>query len=214
MNDGDKSGEGMIKYNILMLGNSKVGKTSFVIRFCENKFGEATVGTVGIDYKTKYIQSDGKKIKLNIIDTAGQEKFRSITKTLYKQADGIIILYDVTDPKTFEAIKEWIKGIQEKTDINRIGLLIVGNKTDLGQKVSEESECYFQEKYKVQIFKTSVKKDKNINECFIEIVEQMKRLNLGKIEGLTAKAGNESFRISNKNDKKMEKGGCCGNKKG
>ena len=85
----------MIIYKILVLGDSTVGKTAFIVRFCENKFeDDYSLSTIGVDIKTKFIIRKEKKIQLQIWDTAGQERFRSITKNSYKGADGIILMYD------------------------------------------------------------------------------------------------------------------------
>ena len=103
----------MILYKILILGNSSVGKTSFLVRFCDEKFDPETLTTVGVDYKKKFIKRNEKKIKLQICDTAGQERFRAIARNLYKNADGIVLMYDISNKKSFQDIKDWINSIKD-----------------------------------------------------------------------------------------------------
>ena len=93
-------------YKILLLGDSSVGKTCFLMRYSDNTFQEIHMSTIGLDYKLKNVQlDDGKIVKIQIWDTAGQDRFRSITKNYYKGAHGIILIYDVTSRKTYENIK-------------------------------------------------------------------------------------------------------------
>ena len=103
----------MILYKILILGNSSVGKTSFLLRFCDEKFDYETFTTVGLDYKKKVIKRNEKKIKLHIFITAGQERFRAIARNLYKNADGIVLMYDISNKKSFQDIKDWINSIKD-----------------------------------------------------------------------------------------------------
>ena len=131
----------MILYKILILGNSSVGKTSFLVRFCDEKFDPETLTTVGVDYKKKFIKRNEKKIKLHIYDTAGQERFRAIARNLYKNADGIVLMYDISNKKSFQDIKDWLNSIKDNIDFNKIGIVIVGNKIDL-----EEERVVDQEK--------------------------------------------------------------------
>ena len=96
-------------YKIVILGNTSVGKTSFLIRFCDDKFLEDSLTTIGVDYKNKFVKRNNKNIKLIIMDTAGQERFRAIGKNMIRDADGIILMYDVTNEKSFVEINDWIK---------------------------------------------------------------------------------------------------------
>ena len=100
-------------YKILILGDSSVGKTCFLTRYADNTFQEAHMSTIGIDYKLKNVQTEnGKVAKLQIWDTAGQDRFRSITKNYYKGANGIIVIFSVTDKKSFDNVKKWIHQIK------------------------------------------------------------------------------------------------------
>ena len=176
-----KETEEVLLYKILILGDSSVGKTSLLLQFCEEKFDPETLTTVGIDYKRKFIIRHGQKIQLQICDTAGQERFRSIAKNFFKNCDGIIIVYDVTKYESFENIKVWINSIKDNIDIDKIGLVIVGNKIDLEEKrkVDEKMRKSLEEKQQIKIIETSAKNNINVNEAFIEIIDKLEKLGLG-----------------------------------
>ena len=99
-------------FKIMLLGDSSVGKRTFILQFCEEKLGEDSLNSVGIDMKVKYIFHKGKKIKLEIYDKAGLERFGSISKNIYNEADGILLMYDVSKKDTFRHVKSCIQNIQ------------------------------------------------------------------------------------------------------
>lgn len=100
-----------LKY--LVVGDSGVGKTSLLVRYCEDSFQADYLSTIGVDFKIKRIEINNCQITLNIWDTAGQERFRNITKSFYKGAHGIILTYSITDPVSFNHIESWIDQIKE-----------------------------------------------------------------------------------------------------
>ncbi|KYO44690.1 EF-hand calcium-binding domain-containing protein 4B isoform X1 [Alligator mississippiensis] len=116
-------------FKIVFVGNSSVGKTSFLRRFCEDRFFPGTSATVGIDYCVKTITVDNSQVALQLWDTAGQERYRSITKQFFRKADGVVVMYDITAKDTFIAVKQWLVSIEEAAGEN-IPLLLLGNKTD------------------------------------------------------------------------------------
>ena len=123
---------------------------------------------------------------MQIWDTAGQERFRSIAKNSYKGADGIILMYDITNISTFKHIKNWISDIKSKTDkpLDKLALLIIGNKSDLeeNRQVDEENKNDLINEHKIKIIETSAKENKNINESMIELIDKMIELGVGKIK--------------------------------
>jgi small GTP-binding protein len=152
---------------ILTIGESAVGKTCILLRFTDNKFLVNHITTIGIDYKSKTIKMGLKTVKLKIWDTAGQERFRNITKQYYKGADGILLVYDITDRNSFEKIKDWMKQIQENTQKEQIGIVLLGNKCDLeDRQVSYEEGESLAKEYGLLFWETSAYKDKNISESF------------------------------------------------
>ncbi|XP_059672718.1 EF-hand calcium-binding domain-containing protein 4B [Gavia stellata] len=116
-------------FKIVFVGNSSVGKTSFLRRFCEDRFFPGTAATVGVDYNVKTITVDNTRVALQLWDTAGQERYRSITKQFFRKADGVIVMYDITAKDTFTAVKQWLISIEETTGEN-VPVLLLGNKTD------------------------------------------------------------------------------------
>ncbi|KAJ8305749.1 hypothetical protein KUTeg_016294 [Tegillarca granosa] len=100
-------------FKLLLIGDSGVGKTCLLFRFSDDAFNTTFISTIGIDFKIKTVELGGKKIKLQIWDTAGQERFHTITTSYYRGAMGIMLVYDITNPKTFENISKWLRNIDE-----------------------------------------------------------------------------------------------------
>ena len=94
---------------IITIGDSNVGKTCCILRYCDNVFQSAVVNTLGVEMRTNLITLNNKLVKISIFDTAGQEKFRSITQNYYNKVDGIIMMYDVTDRNSFNTLESWIR---------------------------------------------------------------------------------------------------------
>ena len=107
-------------FKVVLVGDSAVGKTSVLNRLVENFFKPAFTPTIGIDFKTQVFSIDNKKVRLQIWDTAGQEKFKSITTSYYRSADAIILFYDTADRKSFEDAENWMKAVEEVGKINKI----------------------------------------------------------------------------------------------
>merc|ERR1712071_723326 len=120
-------------FKLLLIGDSGVGKTCVLFRFSEDAFNSTFISTIGIDFKIRTIELDGKKIKLQIWDTAGQERFRTITTAYYRGAMGIMLVYDITNDKSFDNIKNWIRNIEEHASAD-VEKMILGNKCDMNDK--------------------------------------------------------------------------------
>ena len=207
-----------VTFKILLLGDSEVGKTSFILRFCEDTFKVDSLTTIGLDTKTKFIKRNDKKIKLVIWDTAGEERFKAIAKNSYKGSDGILLMYAVNKKNSFKAIKDWLNSLRENTDINKLAILVIGNKNDLPQnerEVNEEMINTLKEKENVEIIEGSAKENKNVNEAFILLIDKMLELGVGK---RTTSFGdddeeNEKGKNVKLNNNKIQNGnkkGCCG----
>ena len=161
-------------YKVLLLGDSTVGKTCFLLRYCDKTFQEAHLSTIGLDYRLKTMQlKSGKNIKLQIWDTAGQDRFRAITKNYYKGANGIILIYDVTNIQSYENVKNWISQIREEANPNVV-IYLAGNKVDVNEQdklVKTEDGKKTADEYKLPFYETSAKNGVNINEIFEDLVE-------------------------------------------
>ena len=198
-----------ITLKILVLGDSNVGKTSLLLSYSDNYFPDSHVATIGIDYKIKTIAINGVNLKLQIWDTSGQERFRSMTHTFLKTAHGIVFVYDITNKKSFEGVKDWIKDAEN----NGAGFekILVGNKCDLEGKreVSKDSLDKFGNKKKIKTFETSAKTNINVNEafdCLAKLIVKDKNK-----EEIIEKFGerNESINISRKKSENKGKKECC-----
>ena len=122
-----------ITLKLLIVGGSGVGKTNFVNRFWNNEFNQMYMSTTGVDSKSKVIELKNKKVRIQIWDTAGQEKYKAITKNLFLKVMGALILYDITDESSFEKLKTWVSTIKEECG-RHMQMIIVGNKSDLDEQ--------------------------------------------------------------------------------
>lgn len=150
---------------ILLLGESAVGKSSLMLQFTDNKFKDYIMQTIGVDFKTKIIEVDNTSIKLQIFDTAGQEKFRTITRTYYQGAKGILVVFDISRPETFRLTKYWIDSIKEQIT-GDVDIALVGNKCDLVRAVDKEEAAQFAKENNIPYFETSAKNNTNVDEIF------------------------------------------------
>ena len=161
-------------FKILILGDSTVGKTCFLTRYADNTFQENQMATLGVDYKLKNVKmEDGNTVKLQIWDTAGQDRFHSLTRNYFKGAHSIILLYDITTQSSFDNVSKWIKQIKEDAS-EKVVIILVGNKIDLEHKraiPTEEGEK-IAEDFGLIFFECSAKTGKNINEAFNELIKK------------------------------------------
>ncbi|EEA08347.1 Ras family protein SEC4, putative [Cryptosporidium muris RN66] len=176
---------------LLLLGDSAVGKSSLLLRFCENKFENSFVLTIGVDFKSKIIELNGKKLKLQVWDTAGQERFRTITPAYFRSAMGVILVYDITNIETFNNLSYWMKNLEEYANIN-VQKILVGNKCDLNsqRQVSEQRGKELAQEYKIPFFETSAKLDSSVTEAFSCIAEEIKQKFFSDMNKLNISVGN------------------------
>ena len=165
-----QSQENMIK--IIILGSSNVGKTCILQKGFENEFNQNSLSTIGIDFKTKFFKFDEDKIKVNYIDTAGQEKFRAISVNYLKGTDGAVLVFDITKKETFELIGTWLDDIRQNNKTS-IGKMLIGNKVDLEEEreVSKEEGEELAKLLECKYYETSAKTGQNINEALDEIAK-------------------------------------------
>eukprot|EP00392_Amoebophrya_sp_AT5.2_P019287 g20062.t1 len=157
-------------FKLLIIGDSGVGKSCLMLRFCDDTFNEKQLATIGVDFKVKYVTEQGKRIKLALWDTAGQERFRTLTSSYYRGAQGIIFVYDCTEPETFENIRQWI---HEADSYNKqVVKMLVANKVDLKseRKVSVQQGEDFAIEQSMLYIETSAKTKLGIQQAFQELV--------------------------------------------
>jgi len=162
-------------FKLLLIGDSGVGKTCVLFRFSEDAFNATFISTIGIDFKIRTIELDGKKIKLQIWDTAGQERFRTITTAYYRGAMGIMLVYDITNEKSFDNIKNWIRNIEEHASAD-VEKMILGNKCDMNDRrqVSKERGEELAIEYGIKFMETSAKASINVEDAFFTLARDIK----------------------------------------
>ncbi|XP_064294303.1 ras and EF-hand domain-containing protein isoform X2 [Phalacrocorax carbo] len=169
-------------YKIVLAGDAAVGKSSFLMRLCKNEFRGNTSATLGVDFQMKRLIVDGEPVVLQLWDTAGQERFRSIAKSYFRRADGVLLLYDVTCEKSFLNVREWVDMIEDATHEN-IPIMMVGNKADLRQAVTEQGQkCVpinYGEKlamnYSALFCETSAKDGSNVVEAVLHLAREVRK---------------------------------------
>ncbi len=196
---------------ILLVGDTCVGKTSILSKYIDDIFEENHISTIGVEYKVKSIIINGIKINLRIWDSSGQDRFRSITQSFFRNADGILFIFDLTEKKTFEGVKQWLID-SEYYDLN-IKKILVGNKVDLVEKRKVDKVIIdnFVKKIQLKYYEMSAKDGTNIDNTFRELAEMI-------LSGLSKEDLNEklnynnldikrdgSFRISNPKKKQKKK---------
>lgn len=189
---------------LLLLGDTSVGKSSFINRYFKNFFQEEFLSTIGLDSQNKIIKIFNDKYKLTIWDTAGQERFRSITRNYYKNADGVFLIYDVNDSENYDNISKWVNDIKENNTAidNKITIYLLGNKIDLNQrKIDYVRAEEMAKNLGIKYFEISCKLNININ----EVVNRM-------VLDVYQKSNNPKGTTLEVN-KKKDNGGCCGSKK-
>ena len=162
------------KIVLMLLGCSSVGKTSFIIRYTENIFQELRLSTFGIDFMTKIIVFKGKQYKLIFYDTSGQEKYKSMAVNMIKNSDCILMMYDITDKKSYDSINEWMKSVKEAKG-DDCPMILLGNKMDLEdeREITEEEGINLANEFGIEFFETSNKNNINIKEAIDSILNTL-----------------------------------------
>ena len=186
-----------------LLGDSTVGKTAICNSFMGVEFSNDNLMTVGQEkLETKFVLDNGKEIKLSIWDTAGQERFKATSFVTLKAAQGVIVVFDVTNRATFQHVDQWLSTIKE--ELPDPNLFLFGNKVDIEERdVTEEEARSYAKKMNLKYFETSAKLNKGIDEGFEYIINESYK-----------KAGSDNIKLEDVKPKKKEKSGCFGKKKG
>ena len=195
---------------ILTLGDTTVGKSSIVLRFSDDVFDDTIFSTIGIDFKTKFMKVKDSTVKVLIWDTAGQEKFQNIAKNYYKGANGVLLVYDISNRKSFERVGFWLKELKENNKLDDLYLYLVGNKKDLEEKrmISTDEGKKFAEDNNIHFIEVSAKTGEGVREVFNNVLNGA----LDKIKKETEKDdGEEKVRLSSfrKIEKKEKNNMCC-----
>lgn len=155
-------------FKVVFVGDSGVGKSSFIHQFCSKTFKATFSATIGVDFQVKNLRVDNHIVALQLWDTAGQERFRSITKQYFRKADGVIVVYDVTSEASFKNVRNWMTSVQEGTDDEAV-VMILGNKMDLvddedRRPVKTKDGSWLADEYGGLFYETSAKANLNVEQ--------------------------------------------------
>ena len=194
----------IIEAKVITLGESGVGKSSIIKRFIYNKFEDNALSTIGIDFSFKeIILENNATIKLKIMDTSGQEKFRALSKSYYKNADGVFFVFALNNMDSFKRLEEWIKTFNENYISNQdIPKFLVGNKNDLSYKEIDQILIEdFSSMYNMKYYEASAKTNSNIDELFQDIGQKL-------YDNYLKSGAGKGIQIKSK-DINIKKNNCC-----
>ena len=194
-------------FKIVLIGDTSVGKSCLLTRFADDQFTDNYVTTIGVDFRFKTMIVMDKIIKVQVWDTAGEERYRSITNAYYRGAEGILIVFDLTNEESFKSIQNWINEVTVFTGKDVI-IICLGNKSDLKSEISKNTIDEFKKKTNLEIFNVSAKTGEGVEEAFKHIIELLIKKNTDKKEennaiNLTPNTNNNNIPT----DKKKES--CC-----
>ena len=205
------------KFNVILLGEKLVGKTCLIHSLTE-KFDENQITTFRVDYIIHKAIIDGKEFEFKIYDTAGQERYDSISTSILKKMDGFLLVFSVDNKKTLDKISKWVDNIEDNVDRNEKVLILVGNKIDINRReVTNEEGMNFANERNMKYFETSAKTGFGINEAFnqifqdiYELDEKMKANQQKENVNQNDNQRNEKIEINKKNhNEKIKKSKCC-----
>ena len=201
-----------VMFKVVIIGNTHVGKTSLMLRYADDTFRTKHISTIGVDFKIVNVKIGETTVKLQIWDTAGQDRFRTISSTYYRGAHGAIVVYDVTSSQSFYNVEHWINDMNAYNQ--NVYKILVGNKDDdpngtSVSKIIETKEAQtLAKQLNVNSFETSAKENINVKEVFEDMAhELLKRYNLRKAN-LTMKKDQSQQTIKLTKQKKKKKT-CC-----
>ncbi|KAJ7641485.1 ras-domain-containing protein [Roridomyces roridus] len=165
-----------INCKLLLIGNSSVGKSSLLLRFSDEQWlpEDESSATIGVDFRVHKMEVKGKKVKLSIWDTAGQERFRTITSSYYRGAQGIILVYDVSNRESFDALPRWFSELETYVS-DKVVKILVGNKVDkeFSRQVPTAEAEAFAKRMNSLFVEASAKTAVGVKEAFTEVVERI-----------------------------------------
>ncbi|XP_065919899.1 ras-related protein Rab-13-like [Dysidea avara] len=161
-------------FKVVLCGDCGVGKTSMLCRFISDRMDHAYIATLGVDFKLTTLEMKGKTIKLQIWDTAGQERFKVLTTQYYRRAQGILLVYDITNEQSFENTANWLQMIQENA-MSDVKMMLIANKTDVSnsRKVTTHQGKQLAKDYGMGFLETSAHTAENLSEAFSTVTESI-----------------------------------------
>ena len=161
-------------FKIVLIGDTSVGKTNILSKYLTDEFDPESKATVGVEFGTKNFKIENNIVKVQIWDTAGQERYRSITNAYYKGAKGALLVYDITNKKSFDNLDRWISDLKTNGD-EKISIVLLGNKSDLESQrvISTEEGKNKAELFKFAFMETSALNGSNIEKAFDELIKEV-----------------------------------------
>ena len=194
---------------VITIGYTDVGKTSIIMQFSQGKFTDKYVSTIGIDFRSKPIKIGDTTVKVTVIDTAGQEKYKGIVKSFYNKANGILLTFDLSNKDSFSHLDYWVEELKDNLETKDIYIVLVGNKKDKKEReVSyEEAQKYAEDNNFGGYFEVSAKKNEGIDELFLDVTKGA----LKKIINNNQDENNNSIQLSLPETKlsKQKDRACC-----
>mmetsp|Transcript_11075 Transcript_11075/g.22072 ORF Transcript_11075/g.22072 Transcript_11075/m.22072 type:complete len:208 (+) Transcript_11075:60-683(+) len=207
----------MPRLKVVLLGEGRVGKTSILFRYIRNEFQEKQTSTLQASYMDKRIKVGSVDAQLSVWDTAGQERFHALGPIYYRDADGALLVYDITDLESFAKVRKWVKELRKIVG-NDINIVIAGNKIDLerNRQVDEKEVMEYARSVNATHFYTSAKQNIGLEECFTDLATKMvarKKDKFGAgVAGLgVPKGGKNKLLVVDDAEPKAKGsgGGCC-----
>jgi Ras-related protein Rab-21 len=208
------------RFKVVLLGEGRVGKTSILLRFTKGQYDDRQVSTLQASYLDKKVSVGSTTANLSIWDTAGQERFHALSPIYYRDADGALLVYDITDAESFSRVKKWVKELRKIVGSD-IDIAIAGNKCDLekNRNVLESDAIAYAESVGAQHFHTSAKANRGLTEVFNDLSQNMiaRRAKSGADGGGGGRGGNSGGRHKQKlvivddapRQQDAARGGCC-----
>lgn len=216
------------KFKVVLLGEGRVGKTSILIRFCQNTFNDRQQPTLQASYLDRKVTVDGQSVQLSVWDTAGQERFHALGPIYYRDADAALCVYDITDGDSLDRVRKWIQELKNHAS-DDIVIAIAGNKIDLEKRrhVKKEDALSLAKNVGATHFDTSAKLNKGLQDAFLHLARGLLKGGAGDLAGgLDSSGGGKRrggrnarnsrvIRIREDSedltdaDARKKKGGCC-----
>ena len=198
---------------LLVIGDTSVGKTSLITRYTNGTFKDEYLATVGLDYYSKEEIINNKTINIKIWDTAGQERFKALTQSYFRNAEGVMLAFDVTKSESYDNLKDWIVSIKKNLEGKNIflPLIIVGNKIDMeeSREVEKESAEQFATENNYKYFETSAKTGEGVDEAVRDLINQVLNNNQIDEQKMEARKSVQLKEEVNNEGEVKKKKGCC-----
>ncbi|XP_057947886.1 ras-related protein RABB1b isoform X2 [Malania oleifera] len=199
-------------FKYIIIGDTGVGKSCLLLQFTDKRFQPVHDLTIGVEFGARMVTIEGRPIKLQIWDTAGQESFRSITRSYYRGAAGALLVYDITRRETFNHLASWLEDARQHANPN-MTIMLIGNKCDLAHRraVSKEEGEQFAKENGLLFLEASARTAQNVEEvCYLILVEASLILWNPESSGIKVGYGRSQSAAGARDGTVAPRSGCCG----